>query len=534
MLRANGIELRIGPRLLIAETNIVVNVGDRLGLVGRNGAGKTTLLKSLAMETRPTKGTVTASGTVGYLPQDPRSVDLREIVSQRILSGRGLDVLSFELSALAEKMSKLTGAEQLEATHRYGEVEHEFSSLGGYSAQSTALAIAGSLGIEERLLKLPLGKLSGGQRRRVELARILFSDSEILLLDEPTNHLDADSISWLRGFLKSHKSGLIVISHDVELLEETVNRVAFLDANSSTLEMYQMGYRAYLTARSQSEERKRKERARAESKVSMLTSQADKMRGSSAKRARTAKVLDRRAERISSELTENRHADHRVKVRFPEPKSCGKVPLSATAISKSYGSLEVFAGLDLAIDRGAKVVVLGLNGAGKTTLLRLLARTETPDAGTISEGVGLSVGYYAQEHETLKSEESVFANLRAVAPYDVSDVEIRSLLGTFMFSGDVIHQKAGTLSGGEKTRLALAALVTTRANVLLLDEPTNNLDPISREQVLTGISNYKGAVVLVTHDAGAVSALNPDRVLLLPDGAEDFWREDYLDLITLS
>ncbi|CAB4541033.1 unannotated protein [freshwater metagenome] len=205
----------------------------------------------------------------------------------------------------------------------------------------------------------------------------------------------------------------------------------------------------------------------------------------------------------------------------------------ASNLSKSYGSLEIFTAVDLAIDKGSKVVVLGLNGAGKTTLLRMLAGLDKPDTGAVEPGHGLKIGYYAQEHETLDVSRSVLENMQRAAP-QLADVDARKVLGSFLFSGDDVNKPAGVLSGGEKTRLALASLVVSSANVLLLDEPTNNLDPASREEILRALATFTGAVVLVSHDEGAVSALNPERVLILPDGVEDIWNDGYLDLITLS
>jgi ATPase subunit of ABC transporter with duplicated ATPase domains len=205
----------------------------------------------------------------------------------------------------------------------------------------------------------------------------------------------------------------------------------------------------------------------------------------------------------------------------------------AEGLSKSYGSLEIFTDVDLAIDKGSRVVILGLNGAGKTTLLKLLGGAEQPDTGEVIEGHGLKLGYYAQEHETLDPERTVLENMRSAAP-DLDLVEVRKTLGSFLFSGDDVDKPAGVLSGGEKTRLALATLVVSSANVLLLDEPTNNLDPASREEILGALRTYKGAVVLVTHDEGAVEALQPERIILLPDGVEDLWGSDYADLVALA
>jgi ATPase subunit of ABC transporter with duplicated ATPase domains len=252
-----------------------------------------------------------------------------------------------------------------------------------------------------------------------------------------------------------------------------------------------------------------------------------------ATKAKAAKSMDKRAERLAAGLADVRVQDKVAKLRFPTPVACGKTPLTAEGLSKSYGSLEIFTDVDLAVDRGTRVVVLGLNGAGKTTLLRMLAGTENPDTGEVKAGHGLRVGYYAQEHETIDMDRSLLEVMRSAAP-DSTDTELRRILGAFLFSGETVDQRAGTLSGGERTRLAMATLVISGANVLLLDEPTNNLDPASREQVLEALRTYAGAIVLVTHDAGAVRALNPDKVILLPDGTEDAWSEDFADLVELA
>lgn len=542
MITATDLEVRAGARTLLLADGLTLRVqsGDRIGLVGRNGAGKTTTMRILAGEGDPYAGTITRTGEVGYLPQDPREGDLEVLARDRVLSARGLDTLLADLEKQQVLMAEVVDDDARDkAIRRYGQLEERFAALGGYAAESEAGRICASLGLPDRVLTQPLRTLSGGQRRRVELARILFAASDsgagsatTLLLDEPTNHLDADSIGWLRDFLKGYSGGLVIISHDVGLLADVVNRVWFLDAVRGEADVYNMGWQKYLDARATDEQRRRRERANAEKKASALRAQAAKM-GAKATKAVAAQNMLRRAERMMSELDAERVADKVAKIRFPTPAPCGKTPLMASGLTKNYGSLEVFTGVDLAIDRGSRVVVLGLNGAGKTTLLRVLAGTEQPDAGQIEPGHGCKVGYFAQEHDTLDSGATVWENIRHAAP-DTGEQELRSLLGAFMFSGPQLDQPAGTLSGGEKTRLALAGLVASTANVLLLDEPTNNLDPASREQVLDALRSYLGAVVLVTHDPGAAEALEPQRVVLLPDGTEDHWSEDYAGLIELA
>jgi ATPase subunit of ABC transporter with duplicated ATPase domains len=532
VLAVQGLELRVGARLLMEDVSFRVAAGDKIGLVGRNGAGKTTLTKVLAGDLLPTAGKVERSGDLGYLPQDPRSGNLDDLARTRILDARGLGTIVLEMQQATVDMASDDPAVSEAAMKKYGRLEERFQLLGGYAAEAEAASIASNLNLPDRILDQPLRTLSGGQRRRIELARILFSDARTMILDEPTNHLDADSILWLRDFLKNYTGGFIVISHDVELVGETVNRVFYLDANRQVIDIYNMGWKNYQRQRAADEERRKKERANAEKKASALQLQAAKF-GAKATKAAAAHQMVARAEKLLAGLEEVRQVDRVAKLRFPTPAPCGRTPLQASDLSKSYGSLEIFTAVDLAIDRGSKVVVLGLNGAGKTTLLRMLAGVDQPDTGQVEPGHGLRIGYYAQEHETIDVDRSVLQNMMSSSP-NLSETEARKVLGSFLFTGDDAHKPAGVLSGGEKTRLALAMIVVSGANVLLLDEPTNNLDPASREEILDALAHYEGAVVLVSHDEGAVEALNPERVLILPDGVEDHWSRDYLDLISLA
>ena len=529
VINVQDLTMRIGARQLVAHAGFRVDKGMRIGLVGRNGAGKTTMTKLLAaasvaqgagravndaderhgLEAVEHEGTITCTSSVGYLPQDTKVGDLSEIARDRILSARGIDALLARIRKAEERIAVTEGEAQAKALDRYTRLDHEFTMAGGYAAASEAARISAALGLPDRVLDQPIGTLSGGQRRRVELSRVLFQQPDTLLLDEPTNHLDHDSILWLSDHLRTYAGGFIVISHDVELLRDTVNQVMYLDAGRGVLDVYHLGWDAYLKQRADDEHRRRRERANAEKKAAALRAQGEKMRAKATKAVAAQQML-KRAERLMADLEDE------------------------AAVEKvAYGSLEVFAGVDLAIDRGSRVVVLGLNGAGKTTLLRLLGGVEEPDSGEVIPGHGLKIGYYAQEHETIDTEATVVENLRRAAP-GMDDTQVRSVLGSFLFSGSDADKPARVLSGGEKTRLALAMLVVSSANVLLLDEPTNNLDPASREEILGALGTFAGAVVLVTHDEGAVEALNPDRVLLLPDGDEDLWGPEYLELVALA
>ncbi|MDR0950483.1 MAG: ATP-binding cassette domain-containing protein [Candidatus Ancillula sp.] len=546
MLIASDVEIQLGARQILYPTNFRIQKGDKIGLVGRNGAGKTTLTRVLAGINQPTNGQVTGNGAkelaagnvaeatriLGYLPQDTHVKNPKEAVLDRILSARSLDTLSHDLEQVMVDMASDDSKISDKAMKRYDKVEQAFLSAGGYEAKADAEKMAISLGLPEEILSREIGVLSGGQRRRVELARILFSRADTLLLDEPTNHLDADSIMWLRDFLKSYEGGFLMITHDTELLKEVVNKVYFLDASRSTIDQYNLGWEKYLKQRAVDQERRKRERAVALAEADRLFKQGNKMRASATK-AVAARQMLKRAEQLKASVQEESY-EKVANIQFPTPQPCGKTPLAATGLSKSYGSTEIFSGADLVIDKGSKVVVLGLNGAGKTTLLKILAGVLEPDTGKVEHGYGLKIGYFAQEHDLLDLNKSVLDNMIAVSPASMDDTAVRNVLGSFMFSGDDVLKPAGVLSGGEKTRLALAGLVVSGANVLLLDEPTNNLDPASREEVLEAIANFQGAIVLVTHDPGATKALNPDRVLLLPDADEDLWNDSYQEIVELS
>lgn len=526
---AQALTIQIGARTLLNPTDFHVTKGDKIGLVGRNGAGKTTLIRVITGDMLPAGGSVRVSGGLGYLPQDTHAADPEQSVIDRIMSARDIASIVSRIRKAEKEMTDPDPDIMTKAMNRYDKAMQDFEKAGGYSVQSEAISMATSLGLPQEVMQQALGTLSGGQRRRIELARILFSDADTLILDEPTNHLDADSIIWLRNYLKRFEGGFLVISHSTELLDEVVNKVWHLDAQLAKIDMYSMGWKAYLHQRVVDEERRRREREVAEKKAERLMKQGIRLHAKATK-AVAAQNMMRRAERLLSETSEAQKQEKVADIRFPEPAACGKTPIMAKDISKAYGSNIVFAGINLAIDKGSRVVILGYNGAGKTTTLRILAGEETADTGEVQYGHGCKIGYFAQEHDTLDLDSTVLENLQHVAP-NLDDTQARSMLGSFLFSGDDAMKPARVLSGGEKTRLALATLVTSKANVLLLDEPTNNLDPASRDEILKAIAKYEGAIVLVTHDEGAVQALQPERVLLMPDGDEDLWNDEYLDLV---
>ncbi len=537
MITVQNLEMRIGERLLLNASNLHIHKGQKIGLVGRNGAGKTTLLRLLSgqddvPEVLDYTGVISRRDDIGYLSQDPRVGDTAQKAMDRILSVRGIAEKIRRIRKAEKDMSELSGTRQQKAMERYVRLDAEFTAAGGWAANAEAAQIAAALGLGEKVLQQELGTLSGGQRRRVELARVLFSQAKTLLLDEPTNHLDHDSILWLRDWLQNYGGGCVIVSHSTELLADTVNNVWYFDANRGVIDTYAMGWQEYLIQRENDEKRRRKERLNNQKKADRLLAQANKMRYKATK-AVAAQNMEKRANELLQKIESERKADKVAALRLPKPAPCGKTPLEIRSLNKSYGSLEIFAGLDLAVDRGSRIVILGFNGSGKTTLLRIIAGLEEYSAGEVVAGHGLVLGYYAQEHENIDLDLSVYENMRRVST-DLDDTEMRSVLGSFLFSGADVEKTGAVLSGGEKTRLSLAMLVVSKANVLLLDEPTNNLDPASRKEILRALEAYKGAVILVTHDEGAVSALNPDQVLLLPDGDVDLWSDDYLELISLA
>jgi ATPase subunit of ABC transporter with duplicated ATPase domains len=529
VLRAEALTIEVGGRVLVDDASFSVHAGDKVGLVGRNGAGKTTLLRTIAGDNGPTSGRAQVIGALGFLPQDPRAERARakDAAMTYVLSARRLDVQRERLEMLRRDMEDDPNDQTI---RRFSNAELSFREADGYRAESDVYRILAGLGVPAERALVALDVLSGGERRRVELAHILFGGTDNLVLDEPTNHLDVDAKEWLMGFLRAFRGALLVVSHDLQLLDQAITKVLHLD--DGDVRQYKGTYSQYVIARAKDEDRLRRIAARQHAEIGRLSTLADRMRHSSARRARQAKTLDKRVERLAADAVTPIRAARRVRYRFPPPPHSGRDVLQIDGLTKRFGDRTIWSELAFALRRGERLLVLGLNGAGKTTLLRILAGLEVYDAGDVVFGTGVSVGYYAQEHEGITPGTKVIDHVRHGTL--TTETEQRGALGAFGLVGDVAFQDAGTLSGGEKTKLALAQLVAGRHNLLLLDEPTNNLDPPSRSAIGTALSSWPGSIVLVSHDTEFVDALAPDVALLLPDGTLDYWSNDLLDLVPLA
>jgi ATPase subunit of ABC transporter with duplicated ATPase domains len=537
VLQAQGLSVEVGGRLLLESASFTVMSRDKVGIVGRNGAGKTSLFRVLGGAAEPAAGRVVRTGGFGYLPQDPRvagSFDGRTAVTH-VLSGRGID-------EQIERMEKLRAAMEENPDERnvarYTRAEEAFRVGGGYGSDSEARSIAAGLGLGDRL-DLPLGVLSGGERRRVEIARILFAGSDVLCLDEPTNHLDIDAKEWLMGFLRQYKGALLVISHDLDLLDEAITRVLHVDRPTEEsvgqVIEYKGTYSQYVAARAEDEQRRAKKAAQQTKEIERLQTFVDRF-GAKATKASLAHSVEKRIARLEAERVHAPRGAKTLNVRFPTPPPSGRTVVRATGLCKSYGGPAVFEDVEFDLGRGERLLVLGLNGAGKTTLLRILAGETSADVGFFEYGHDVLPGYYAQEHDNLRPEASLLENIRAEVPPGVqlTETELRGLLGMMGLSGEKVFQESGSLSGGEKTKLALAMLMVGRNNLLLLDEPTNNLDPSSRQSVADALGGWKGTIIFVSHDTEFVEHLQPDKVLLLPDGDVDYFGTEWLDLVSLA
>ena len=529
MLIARDLGIEIGARRLLEPVSFTVGDGEKAGLVGRNGAGKSTLLAVLLgyhPEHLRISGTVSHQGTLSHLPQEPvpGGLGVEPIGLSHVLSARGLDQLDADMQHARHELAADPTEETIE---RFTSLEETFRERGGYEAESEVARLADGLGLAEDLLLEDLSSLSGGQRRRVDLMRVLYEEPDIMVLDEPTNHLDRAAKRWLFDELDRFRGTVLVISHDLPLLDKSIDRV--LSLRDGRLREYKGNYSKFLQQEEAQRLSEEKLAAHQDEQISRMKTLADSMRGQTEKRARLAKVIDRKVEKLQDNRVEVTKKERKVVFSLPVPPRSGDVPMTVEHVAVRYGSLEVLRDVNFITRRGDRIVIVGKNGAGKSSLLRCLAGTQSAQTGVVRFGANVKVGYFAQEHEQLDFSRTVLDHLENATVQ--TEVQRRALLGAFGLKGSAAHQLPGTLSGGERAKLALAILAASDANLLLLDEPTNNLDPASVEALGVMMNQWKGTIVAVSHERPFVEALNPTHAVLLPEEYFDLWRDDYMDLI---
>ena len=512
MIALANINKQYGRQLVFVDASFQLNPGEKVGLVGPNGAGKTTLFRMIVGEEVPDDGEVTVPRrtTIGYFRQDVEEMSGRSVLDEAIAGSGRLGDLHHELEALQHAMEDPARAGEMDKIlARFGEVQEEYEHLGGYTLEAQAREVLHGLGLSDDQIDADVGRLSGGWKMRVALARVLLGKPDVLLMDEPTNHLDIESIIWLEQFLKSLPSALLMTSHDREFMNRIVGRIAEIDAGEITV--YSGNYDFYERERAIREANLQASYARQQAMLAKEQRFIDRFRTHAAKAAQVQsriKALDK-IEKI--ELPKKRQV---VKFEFRTPPRSGDQVVVIEDLHKAFGRRVIYDGLNLTVRRGERWAVMGKNGAGKTTLLRMVAGALTPDSGEVRLGASLKLGYFSQQAlDVLDADLTIEEQLQRDFPHESIGV-LRSLAGAFQFSGDDIDKKIRMLSGGEKTRLVMARMLLNPPNFLVLDEPTNHLDLATKEMLLESLSGFDGTMLFVSHDREFLRALS-NRVLEL-------------------
>ena len=523
----SALTIEIGDRTLLSDASFVVGAGEKVGLVGRNGTGKSSFISVLVGEPAPQlrhRGNVRLLGSFGYLPQAPirGGLGLEPTGFSHVLSARGLDVLDDALGSARHAMADDPSEENIEL---FTDLQEQFQSNGGYEAESVMARLADGLGLRQELLLEEIEELSGGQRRRVDLMRVLFQEPELMILDEPTNHLDRSAKRWLLDELARFGGALLVVSHDLKLLDQSITKV--LHISNQRLSEWKGNYSRFV-AQHEADQLQRERASELETReITRLSTLADSMRASTEKRARKAKALDKRVERLQADRTQVDKRERANVFKLPTPPRSGATPLEVAKLGVRYGDNEVLSDVTFHAGRGDHIVIIGRNGAGKSSLLRCLAGVQEPSNGVIELGANAEVGYFAQEHEQIDPTRTALANVSDAVLK--AEKDRRAILGSFGLPSKAADQLPSTLSGGERAKLGLAMLAAGEVNVLLLDEPTNNLDPSSIAAVGAMLGAWPGTIVAVSHERGFVEALRPTYCLRLPEERFTHWREEYLD-----
>ncbi len=498
MISFDRVSRQHGKQVLFVEASFQLNPGERVGLVGPNGAGKTTILRMIAGEEAPDEGEVSVPKkiTIGYFRQDVEEMSGRSVLDEAIAGSGRVGDLHHELESLQHRMGEPGRSGEMDAIlARFGVVQEEYDHLGGYALESRAREVLHGLGFDDERIDGDVGALSGGWKMRVAMARVLLGRPDVLLMDEPTNHLDIESIVWLESFLEAFAGALLMTSHDREFLNRTVTKIAEIDGGEVVL--YSGNYDFYERERGLREANREAAYARQQAMLAKEQRFIDRFRTHAAKAAQVQsriKALDK----IEKVTPPKRRTV--VKFSFREPPRSGDQVAEITNLRKAYSRRAVFNGLNLTIRRGERWAVMGRNGAGKTTLLRIIAGVLDPDSGGVRLGSSLKMGYFAQQSlDVLNPDLTVFEQLSADFPLEGIGV-IRSLAGAFQFAGDDVDKSIRALSGGEKSRLAMARLLFDTPNLLVLDEPTNHLDLATKEMLVESLSAFQGTMIFVSHD----------------------------------
>jgi ATPase subunit of ABC transporter with duplicated ATPase domains len=498
MISFANINKQYGKQLLFVDASFQLNPGEKVGLVGPNGAGKTTLFRMVVGEETPDEGVVSVPKklTIGYFRQDVEEMQGRSVLDEAIAGSGRVGDLHHELEALQREMSDPDKADDMDRIlDRFGHVQEEYEHLGGYALESQAREVLHGLGFKDDQIDGDVGALSGGWKMRVALARVLLGMPDVLLMDEPTNHLDIESIIWLEQFLKSFPGALLMTSHDREFMNRLVSKIAEIDGGE--IITYSGDYDFYERERAVRESNQQAAFARQQSMLAKEQRFIDRFRTHAAKAAQVQsriKALDK-IEKI--ELPKKRQV---VKFDFRVPPRSGEQVAVLENLHKSYGPRVIYEGFNLTIRRGERWAVMGRNGAGKTTLLKMIAGASAPDAGSVRLGASLYTGYFAQQSlDVLNSDLTVIEQLQQDFPQDGLG-SLRNLAGAFQFSGEDVDKKIRALSGGEKSRLAIARMLYNPPNFLVLDEPTNHLDLSTKEMLVDALSDFEGTMIFVSHD----------------------------------
>jgi len=512
MIAFSGISKQYGRQVLFVDASFQLNPGEKVGLVGPNGSGKTTLFRMIVGEEQPDDGGVSVPRklTVGYFRQDVEEMSGRSVLDEAIAGSGRLGALHHELEALQQTMGDPDRAGDMDAVlARFGEVQEEYEHLGGYALESRTREVLHGLGFDDDQIDGDVGALSGGWKMRVAMARVLVGEPDVLLMDEPTNHLDIESIIWLETFLRSRPGGLLMTSHDRDFMNRLVTRIAEIDGGEITT--YSGNYDFYEREREIREANREAAYARQQA---MLAKEQRFIERFAAHAAKAAQVQSRvkALEKIEKiELPKKRRV---TKFEFRPPPRSGDQVATLERVSKAYGPRVVHDGLDLTIRRGERWSVMGKNGAGKSTLLKMVAGAVPPDGGTIRLGASVKMGYFAQQAlDLLDPDLTVEEQLQSDFPHESIGV-LRNLAGAFQFSGDEVDKKIRALSGGEKTRLAIARMLLDPPNLLVLDEPTNHLDLATKDMLLESLGSFDGTMLFVSHDRAFLRGLS-NRVLEL-------------------